>query len=220
MVSAAVKCVAVTKEFGGCPVLKGIDLEVRSGESLALTGPSGSGKSTLLAIVGLLSRPSGGAVELFGVAAPSSERRRAAIRQSRMAWIFQRPTLLSGRSALDNVALPLVLQGWSRAPADVAARRALAAVGLRHRMQTAARKLSGGETHRVEIARVIAQGADLVLCDEPTASLDRENSDVVIGLLVENRQPGTSIIVATHDPRVAARCDAQAILTSGRLVRK
>jgi ABC-type lipoprotein export system ATPase subunit len=217
-VTTAIRCVDITKNFAGVKVLKGIDLEIAAGESFAIMGPSGSGKSTLLAILGLLSRPTGGSLEVLGMLAPSSERRRTAIRQTQMAWIFQRPALLRGRSALDNVALPLLLHGWSRPRAEAAAREALEAVGLGHRTLVGARNLSGGEMHRVEVARVIAQGGDLVLCDEPTASLDRENADAVMGLLVENRSPGTAVVVATHDPKVAARCDAQAFLTSGRLV--
>jgi putative ABC transport system ATP-binding protein len=212
-----VRCRAIRKSFGPVSVLVDIDFALDVGRTLALMGPSGSGKSTLLAIIGLLERPSAGVVELFGQPAPSLDRKKAQLRAARMAWVFQRAALMGGRSTLDNVSFSLILNGLGRRDAEARALEYLRRVGLEDRAHVQARRLSGGEQQRIEVARALAREPELILCDEPTASLDRTNADAVIDALLVARHPRTSVLVATHDPRVAGRCDYVAHLVDGRM---
>lgn len=210
------RCQRITKHFGAAEVLSGVDLDVPVGESLAVMGPSGSGKSTLLALFGLLATPSAGELYLFGQPAPLRSAERTQLRTSRIAWVFQRAALLMARSVLDNVAVPLVLQGLPRAAADARAVDYVTQMGLGPRLHAPARLLSGGEQQRLEIARALARRVSLLLCDEPTAALDRANADLVIDLLTTHKPAETTLVVATHDPVVARRCATRVELRNGR----
>ncbi len=190
----------------GEPVLRGVDLEVPSGRSCAVTGPSGSGKTTLLALIGgLLHRQQGRIVvwEHDGTerAAPDV-----------VSWVLQTVSLLPERSAADNVALGAFSAGATRATATHRAAQYLAAVGLRERASEPARVLSGGEAQRVAVARALASERPIILADEPTGQLDASTSALVVEALVAH---GRTLVVATHDPEVAARCDTVVELRDG-----
>ena len=200
----------------GPAVLSGVSLTIAPGESVALMGPSGSGKTTLLGILGLLFSPSEGEVLLDGSAIP--RRRRTALRAGSFAWVFQGTNVLPRRSALDNAALGLLARGVSLAEAEAAAAAALAAVGVGQLAAKPANTLSGGELQRVCVARAIAARPRFILADEPTGQLDHANTEGVVEALVASRPPGTAVIIATHDPEVAAHCDRIIRLRDGRVV--
>lgn len=216
--SPVVECLDVAKQFGDTVVLAGVSLLAHAGESVAIVGPSGSGKSTLLSLIGLLASPSGGSVSLFGRPAPRGDGPRAEMRRQRMSFVFQQAASFAARSALDNVSFALIVQGMARRDADARAADYLQRVGLLHRAETQARRLSGGEQQRLELARAMARETDLIVCDEPTASLDRANAALVSDLLVTKRARHTTVIVATHDMAVAERCDRALRLSDGRIL--
>jgi ABC-type lipoprotein export system ATPase subunit len=180
-------------------------------------GPSGSGKTTLLGILGLLFTPSQGGVLLDG--APVSHRRRTALRASAFAWVFQGANVVSHRSALDNAALGLLARGARVREAEEAARAALDAVGIGQLAGKAANTLSGGELQRVCVARAIAARPRFILADEPTGQLDHANTEGVIQALIGNRPDGAAVVIATHDPEVAAHCDRIVRLRDGVVVK-
>lgn len=191
----------------GPTVLTGVRLRIEDGESVALTGPSGSGKSTLLQLIGGLLRPTRGSVTL---SYPARDIR----------WVFQAPTSLGRRSAVDNVALGLLLSRTARAGMLEDAHTALATVGLAEHAHQRASTLSGGQLQRVQIARALVGGPPLVLGDEPTAQLDHHSTDVVLQALHDAQTPTTSIILATHDHEVARRCDRIIQLQDGVVVER
>lgn len=201
------------RTFPGDPpvdVLRGVDLRIGRGDSLAIIGPSGSGKSTLLNIMGLLDVPTAGTLHLDGHdVAAMSDGQRAALRGSRIGFVFQSFHLMSHRSVVDNVMLAeMYLPREGRVDRVARRRRAEAAlerVGLGHRMGYRPVKLSGGERQRVAIARAIVHGPSLLLADEPTGNLDSANTASVLDLLDELRADGLTICVITHDDHVAAR---------------
>ena len=198
------------------PVLAGVSMTIAAGESVALMGPSGSGKTTLLGILGLLFVPSEGSLLLDGSPVPG--RRRTALRAGAFAWVFQGTNVLPRRTALDNAALGLLARGASQREAEAAAHEALAAVGVGHLAAKPANTLSGGELQRVCVARAIAARPRFILADEPTGQLDHANTEGVIEALVANRSIGTAVVIATHDPEVAAHCDRIVRLRDGRIV--
>lgn len=200
----------------GGAVLAGVTLTIAPGESVALMGPSGSGKTTLLGILGLLFAPSEGTVLFDGSPVPG--RRRTALRAGSFAWVFQGTNVIPRRTALDNAALGLLARGASRAEAEEAAGEALAVVGVGHLWAKPANTLSGGELQRVCVARAIAARPRFILADEPTGQLDHANTEGVIEALVANRPPGSAVVIATHDPEVAAYCDRIVRLRDGRVV--
>jgi len=205
----------VTQSFAGHVVLDDLSFSVESGETVAITGPSGSGKTTLLSILGLLSRPDVGQVLVDGREVSHGGRRRDRLRSGRIAWIFQTVNVLGHRSALDNVALGLLTQGVSRFDAETAAIGALTAVGLEDKVRRPVRELSGGEVQRVCGARAIAGDPGYLLADEPTGQLDRATTDLVIDSLLAARSADTAVVIATHDPLVAGRCERVMVLDEG-----
>lgn len=187
------------------PALRPIDLSVRHGELVTLTGPAGSGKSTLLSVVGLLLRPTAGSYLLNGVdTAALADRERAALRGRLTGFVFQRQQLLPARSALDNVMLPVLYAGLTRQQRVAAATAALERVGLGERPHDTVSELPASERQRVAIARAIVTDPSLLLCDDPTASLDRASAAQIIGLLVGLHKDGRTVMVATRDQLAAA----------------
>ncbi len=200
-------------------VLRGVDLEVEPGEQIAILGPSGSGKSTFLHIVGTLDRPTAGRVELDGVDVFALPQREVdALRNRRVGFVFQFHHLLPEMSALDNVALPLLVSGSTLRRAHRRAEELLDAVGLSHRVRHRPGELSGGEQQRVAIARALVMGPGLLLADEPTGNLDPRTADVVLDLFVDlNRRVGATTLVVTHSRKLAARFPRRLTVVEGRL---
>ena len=219
-----VNCRKVEKSFlkgkQSVGVLKGIDLEVREGEFLALMGPSGSGKTTLLNLIGGLDRPTAGTLEVGGRSLGGlSGRKLARWRSENIGFVFQFYNLLPVLTARRNVELPLLLTGLSRRQRQAHAAAALALVGLQDRAGHKPGELSGGQQQRVAIARAIVADPKLLVCDEPTGDLDRDTADEVLGLLeILNREHGKTVLMVTHDPKAAEHASRRLQLDKGRLV--
>lgn len=200
-------------------VLNGADLTILPGEIVALVGPSGAGKSTLLQIAGLLERPDDGDVWVAGEACGKlGDDRRTALRRSHLGFVYQYHHLLPEFSALENVVLPQMIAGKSKAKASERGMELLTRLGLAPRAEHRPGQLSGGEQQRVAIARALANGPRLLLADEPTGNLDPNTAENVfhelIGLV---RSAGVAALVATHNPELAARMDRVVTLRDGRL---
>lgn len=201
-------------------VLRGVDLVLGQGEIVALVGPSGSGKSTLLHIAGLLEPPDSGDVAIAGQSCNGmTDDSRTAMRREHLGFVYQNHHLLPEFSALENVAIPAIIDGLGLGEAKRRAREILGWMGLEDRESHRPGKLSGGEQQRVAIARALASRPSLLLADEPTGNLDPETaSDVFEVLLKLVRGAGLTALVATHNPDLAARMDRIVNLVDGRLV--
>ena len=197
-------------------ILDGISLDIAPGERVAIVGSSGSGKTTLLSLLAGLDLPSRGEVWLDGVPIHAAdEDARAAVRAAAVGFVFQNFQLMPAMSALDNVALPLELQGR---PGTEAARALLQQVGLGERLHHLPRQLSGGEQQRVAIARAFVAKPRILFADEPTGNLDRRTGVAIEDLLFDiDSARSTTVVIVTHDERLAARCDRQLRLEAGRL---
>ena len=199
------------------PVLNGVDLEVRTGEFLAITGASGSGKSTLLQILGCLDRPSKGSYRVGGRdVAGLSDCELSRLRSNEIGFVFQKFHLLPGLSVFENVSIPFLYA--AHPPADPLARvnEVLVQVGLAHRASHRPSELSGGETQRVAIARALVNRPRLILADEPTGNLDSVSGNSILELLEEIHGGGGTLIIVTHDSGVAARAERVVQLKEGR----
>jgi lipoprotein-releasing system ATP-binding protein len=201
-------------------VLKGIDLEIRRQETIAILGVSGVGKTTLLHVLGALDRPTRGRVvyrgeDLF----TRSDKDLARFRNQEIGFVFQFHYLLSDLSALENTVLPALIGGVPRRQAEQKAARLLEELGLKERLTHRPGKLSGGEQQRVAVARAVIMDPQIILADEPTGNLDTENARAVEDLLVRLRDThGIAVVAVTHNPRFAARMDRQIHMFDGRLV--
>ena len=200
-------------------VLRGVDLTVAPGEIVALLGPSGSGKSTLLQAVGLLEGGFEGSIRIAGEEAASLDNdRRTAMRRDRLGFVYQFHHLLPDFDATENVILPQLIHGASRAAAQARAEAVLTTLGLGHRLSHRPSQLSGGEQQRVAVARALANRPPLVLADEPTGNLDEATADVVFGEFLRLvREEGSAALVATHNERLAQKMDRVVRLHEGVL---
>ncbi|MEX2546225.1 MAG: ATP-binding cassette domain-containing protein [Chloroflexota bacterium] len=204
---------SVSHRYGDTPVLTDVDFTVSPAETVAIVGPSGSGKTTMLSILGGLLTPTNGEVLVDGRHIAKQGRAPTAVR-----WVFQTINLLGRRTALDNVRLGLHALGRPDSETTAAAEAMLAAVGLAGFEEQPAMRLSGGEAQRVGIARALAARPRYVLADEPTGQLDHATSELIAHVLFAARPRETAIVTATHDRRIAERCDRECSIVDGRLV--
>jgi lipoprotein-releasing system ATP-binding protein len=206
-------------DAGDLPVLRGVDLDVRAGEIVALVAPSGTGKSTLLHLAGLLEQPDSGQVLIDGRDCGAlGDAERTSIRRLRVGFVYQFHHLLAEFSALENVVLPQMIAGVARKAAEARGRELLGAFGLAARTEHLPGKLSGGEQQRVAIARALANRPGILLADEPTGNLDVGTSEKVFAELLHIvREQGVAALIATHNAELAGRMDRTVTLADGKV---
>ena len=220
----AIVCRGISKEFGKgetrVRALQEIDVEIFASELTLLVGPSGCGKTTLISIIAGLLNPTAGDIELFGLSqAQLRGEKLVQFRAESVGFVFQQYNLLPSLTAVENVAVPLLIQGMARPEALNAARVALDAVDLHAAVRQFPNQLSGGQQQRVAIARALVHQPRLLVCDEPTAALDAKSGQVVMDLLKRVAvQPGRAVIVVTHDDRVFGYGDRMIAMADGRVV--
>jgi len=221
--SIILSCKGLSKTFGEkgliVPVLQGVDLELKQGERLAIMGTSGSGKSTLLQLLGGLDKPTAGSVVMDGHdLSELNEAKLSALRNKCLGFVYQFHHLLAEFSALENVAMPLLIGGESVASASQQAFEMLEAVGLKHRVEHRFSELSGGERQRVAIARALVTKPKCVLADEPTGNLDKKTAEQIYELMLTlNQRFNISLLLVTHDLQLAEKMDSVRVLDDGCL---
>ena len=204
-------------ELGGTvTALDGVDLSFDAGSYTAVMGPSGSGKSTLLNLIGALDTPTSGDVVVAGEnVAKLSEAKRATLRGTRIGFIFQTFNLMPRLTAVENVTLPLMFDGWDRSDRRDRAKALLADVGLGDRLDHLPQELSGGQRQRVAIARALAADPELILADEPTGNVDTGTGDEIMSLLRDANDRGNAVLLVTHERRIAEHADRVVNITDG-----
>ena len=215
-----IKVSNIHKSFGGLKVLRGVSLEVKKGEIVSIVGASGAGKTTLLQIIGTLLPADQGEVEIDGTKIFGlNEKRTAEFRNRHIGFVFQFHNLLPEFSALENVMMPALIGGVSRKEAEQRALELLEAVGLSGRAEHKPAQLSGGEQQRVAIARALINRPSVVLADEPTGNLDTHNRDEIQRLLFDIRKKfGQTIVMVTHDERLAEMADRKIVMSDGTIL--
>lgn len=210
----------ITKSFGQTHVLHGIDLDIKNGEILAIMGPSGSGKSTLLHCLAAIISPDQGEILFNGKKINNfKDKDRSILRRTAFGFVFQFGQLVPELTALDNVALPLLLNGVNHKEAYARAAEWLVKVGLKTKQNGLPGELSGGEAQRVAIARAMVIEPSILFADEPTGSLDSLNSEKIMELFVETaKENNTTVIMVTHEPTIAAYADREIIVRDGKIV--
>jgi putative ABC transport system ATP-binding protein len=218
--SAALQLDGVVKEYPGeVFALRGVTLDVDGGDQVAVVGPSGSGKTTMLTIMGTLERPTSGQLSVAGQdVAKASDLQLAGLRAYQIGFVFQGFHLQEAMSAIDNVALGMLYTGQPLRQRRAAAKIALERVGLAHRVEFRPKQLSGGERQRVAIARAVAKRPMIILADEPTGNLDSKSGGEVIGLLHRLASEGATLVLITHDERIAAGFPRQIQMRDGEIV--
>lgn len=200
-----IKLTGITKAYGNKTVLNNLDLTIKSGEFVAITGKSGKGKTTLLNIIGMFERPDKGSISLFGES--YSPKKTQTILREKISYLFQNFALIDNESIEANLLVALTYSKKSVTEKKQAMKEALAQVGLSSmELSQKIYRLSGGEQQRVALARTLLKPSQLILADEPTGSLDEENRNVVLQILETLNQQGKTIVIVTHDPYVASRC--------------
>jgi putative ABC transport system ATP-binding protein len=221
--SVAVRCRAVTKDFGSgatrVQALRGVDLDVYTGEMTLLVGPSGCGKTTLLSVIAGILTPTSGSVEVLGSdLVHMSPRQVVRFRGKKIGFVFQQFNLLPALNAIENVAVPLLIGGFRRRTALAHAEEVLTQVGLADRMHALPSDLSGGQQQRVAIARALSHQPQLLVCDEPTSALDHANGKLIMELLRDIAvESNRAVIVVTHDARVFEFGDRIAHMDDGHI---
>ena len=201
------------------PVLKGINLEIESGEFIALMGPSGSGKSTLMNIVGCLDRPTSGQFILLNQdISQTSDDELARVRREELGFIFQTFNLIGRISVLKNVEVPMMLHDVPRDERKARATKLLESLDIAHRINFSPVNISGGERQRVAIARALANDPKIIIADEPTGNLDLKNSNEVMNILTKLNKDGRTIIMVTHNPEITENCSRVIRLRDGRIL--
>lgn len=219
----ALRAESLTRRFGSSDgeviALDAVDLDLHPAQFVSVLGPSGCGKSTLLNLLGLLDRPSSGRLEIAGIDVLAlDDRETGALRRANIGFLFQDAGLIDRMSVLDNVLLPLLYRNRPRVEAVAQARMAIVELGLEHRTSALVDTLSGGERQRAGLARILAIRPRLIVCDEPTASLDEANSLLMIQHLLASASEGALVICASHDPLVLARAHLRLKMSRGQIV--
>ena len=220
-----IKLTKITKKFSGSRrdivVLKNVNLKINKGELVSLTGPSGSGKSTLLHIIALLDQPTSGEVFFKKRSfSKSNDNEKDLVRKKGISIIYQQNNLLSDFTALENVLIPLVNNGYSWKESKKKATKVLSLVNLSKRLNHFPSELSGGEQQRVAVARALITEPDLILADEPTGSLDRKTANEVFALFSKLKSKNRTILYATHNRELSNRADYKLNILDGNIVRK
>ena len=221
MADSMIRTKEIRKSFGTLEVLKGIDLLVERGEVVSIVGPSGAGKTTLLQILGTLSRPSSGEIEIDGEAVHAlSDRQLSRFRNTKIGFVFQFHHLLPEFTALENVCIPGYIGGRDRREVEKRAAELLEMLGMEHRSSHKPAELSGGEQQRVAIARALINSPAVLLADEPSGNLDTKNREEIHRLFFTLRDTlGQTVVIVTHDGQLAAMSDRKIEMVDGQIVR-
>ena len=210
----------IKKSYGETHAMRGISLDIKRGEVLAIMGPSGSGKSTLLHTIAGITRPDSGKVYLNGSRIDNlNDRQRTMLRRSKFGFVFQFSQLVPELTAIDNVAVPLLLNGVDKRTAYKRAEQWLNKVGINDaKLHNLANQLSGGQIQRVAIARAMVINPEVLFADEPTGSLDSLNSELVMKMFIKTaKENGTTVVMVTHEPTIAAYADREIIVRDGKV---